>query len=274
MDKIALVTGASAGIGWDIASYLNKKGFTVVAAARRLEKMSALQDEGIYTVSLDVSDSDSIDNALADIRENVGEIDILVNNAGVMYMAPAELADLDEIRHLYNVNFFGLIELTQKCLAHMRAQQWGRVLNVTSVGGLVSMPFNSVYQSGKFALEGWSRGLKQEVRKFGIGVSTIRPGSIKSEIYDTTFAAEEDSYDWAGPYKEDFVRVLNQLEAFGNQYGSEPACISELVYEAITSESPRVGYIGPTRIEEILHKDMRTLTEDERDARVAETWGM
>ncbi len=274
MDKIALITGASAGIGWDIASYLNKKGFTVAAAARRLKKMSALKDEGIYTVSLDVSDSDSIDNALADIRENVGDIDILVNNAAVMYMAPAEFADLDEIRHLYDVNFFGVIELTQKCLAHMRAQRWGRILNVTSVGGLVSMPFNNVYQSGKFALEGWSRGLKQEVRQFGIGVATIRPGSIKSEIYDTTFAVDKDSYDWAGPYKEDFVRVLNQLEAFGNQYGSEPACISELVYEAITAQSPSVGYIGPALLAERLQKEMRTLTEDERDARVAKTWGM
>ncbi len=274
MDKIALITGASAGIGWDIASYLNKKGFNVVAAARRLEKMSALKDEGIYTVSLDISDSDSIDHALADVRENVGDIDILVNNAGVMYMAPAEFADLNEIRHLYDVNFFGVIELTQKCLAHMREQRWGRILNVTSVGGLVSMPFNNVYQSGKFALEGWSRGLKQEVRQFGIGVSTIRPGSIKSEIYDTTFATDKGSYDWAGPYKEDFVRVLNQLEAFGNQYGSEPECISELVYEAITSESPRVGYIGPALLAKRLQKDMRTLTEDERDARGAETWGM
>ncbi len=273
MSKIVLVTGASSGIGWDIVQYLNNKGFKVIAAARRLDRMSPLKEQGIYTVKMDVGDSASIDAALADIRSHVGEVDVLVNNAGVMYMAPAEVADMEEIKHLFNINLFSVIELTQKCLPHMRTQGWGRVLNVTSTGGIRTMPFNNVYASGKFALEGWTRCLKQEVRQYGIEVAVIRPGAIKSDIYEGSFVSD-DEYGWAGPYKEDFARVMNTLNELMNENSSEPVCISEIVYEAITSDSLKVGYIGPKALEDSIQNEMQSLTEDERDRQAAERWDL
>ncbi len=274
MKKIALVTGASSGIGWDIAEYLNSNGITVVAAARRLEKMAPLKKQGIYTIQMDVGDSPSMDAGLEEIRGNVGEIDILINNAGVMYMAPAELADMDEIRHLYDINVFSVIELTQKCLPHMREQGWGRILNVTSVGGVGAMPFNNVYGSGKFALEGWTRMLKQEVRQFGVGVSCIRPGSVKSEIYDDTFNYDDKDFSWTGPYEEDYVRVVKKLHSIDQRFGSPPRCVSEVVLEAINADSPKVSYTGPVPLGQHIEKEQRALTDDERDENAAKLWGM
>ncbi len=266
MKKVALVTGASAGIGWDIAEYLNNKGFSVIAAARRLEKMEALKSQGIYTVRMDVSESESIDQALAEIRSNVGEIDILVNNAGVMFMGPAECVPMEEIKKLYNINFFGLIELTQKCLPYMRQQEWGRILNVTSVGGVTSMPFNSVYQSGKFALEGWTRSLKQEVRRYGIGVSTIRPGSIKSEIFEgTAVYQKEEDLPWVEDvYRESFAKARAFIDETQRK-GASPEEISKIVYQAISATSPKVSYTAPFGTKILVALMIKLLPETVRD---------
>ncbi len=273
MKRIALVTGASSGIGWDIARYLNENDITVIAAARRLEQMRPLKEQGIFTVRLDVADTTSIDAMLEEVRREVGEVDILVSNAAIMYMAPAEYADIKEVRRLFDTNFFGLMELTQKCLDHMRAQGWGRVVNISSIGGVTSMPFNGIYQASKFALEGWSRALKQEVRQFGIGVSLIRPGAVKSEIFDNTLGQERPDLEWTGIYKDDFANMLDFIDST-QVNGADPACISELVYQVISVDSPKVAYIGPAEREEAFNKAFRETTEDERDAGSAKRLGM
>jgi len=273
MKKITLVTGASAGIGWDIAEYLNRKGFSVVAAARRLEKMHPLKEQGVYTIVMDVGDAGSVDAALERIGRDVGAIDILINNAATKVMGPAALIPMADVRHLFDVNFFGLVDLTQKCLPHMQAQAWGRVINLSSMGGLFCTPFNSAYSSAKFALESWSRTLKQEVKKFGVEVSLIRPGAVKSEIFDNVVNKTEQELAWAGEWQAVFSSFLNEM-AKTQAEGADPVCVSEIVHKIITSESPRVGYIAPADKEEWVVQYIRETAEDERDSHGAAMYGL
>ncbi len=271
--KIALVTGASAGIGWDIAEYLNRKDFSVVAAARRLERMHPLKEQGIYTIAMDVGDLKSVDAALECIVRDVGAIDILINNAATKVMGPAALVPMADLRYLFDVNFFSLVDLTQKCLPHMQAQAWGRVINISSMGGLFCTPFNSPYSSAKFALESWSRTLKQEVKKFGVEVSLIRPGSVKSEIFDNIVNQTKEELAWTGEWQDVYANFLKAM-AKTQAEGADPVCVSEVVHEIITSDSPRVGYIAPVDQEQRVVQYIRETAEDERDSRGAAMFGL
>ncbi len=259
MKKVALVTGASAGIGWDMAQYLNDKGFAVVGVARRLEKMDPLKEKGICTVQMDVGNSESVDAALAQIRSDVGEIDILINNAAIKFMGPAALLPMNQLRDTYDVNFFGLVDLTQKCLPHMMEKKWGKVINISSIGGIVPAPYNSSYSSAKFALESWSRTLKAEIRSLGVDVALVRPGAIKSDIFDSIVYQTEEELAWTGPWQDNFSEALARMKGF-QEAGADPACVSQVVHDIINNEHSKVGYIVPVEDEE---KMMTFLTKDE-----------
>ncbi len=257
-EKVALVTGASAGIGWSIASYLAQHGIKTVAAARRLEKMEPLKEHGVHTVKLDVSDLESVEHGLRDIRENVGEIDILVNNAGVELLGPFELISMQEGRRLLDVNLFGLLEMTKRCIPYMREQRWGRILNVTSIGGVGSMPYNAWYHLSKHGVEGLSRSLRQELAPFGIAVATIRPGSVKSEIWQ---AGVTDIKEWNADYQESADHIANQVKEVEKKMGEDPICIAKLVHKAITDKRPKLSYTAPAHAKIALFLNKWILTE-------------
>ena len=242
--KVALVTGASSGIGWHIALYLNQEGFKTIAAARRLEKMEPLKKLGITTVRLDVTDTNSIDTCLNEIRRKVGEIDILVNNAGIAEMGPAELVPLQIGRDILEVNFFGLVTLTQKCLPYMREQRWGRIINVSSGAGILSQPFNSWYDASKHAVEGFTKSLRQEMAQFGVAAAIIRPGVVVSELMNPVLEAEEESY-LNDDYREPFQRLKKETaRLYANSSAGEPAArsVAQTVLKAILARRPRVSY--------------------------------
>jgi NAD(P)-dependent dehydrogenase (short-subunit alcohol dehydrogenase family) len=257
--KIVLVTGASAGIGKSIAQFLAKKGFTVVGAARRVEKMKDLKSEGVYTVKLDVTNTESIDECLKEVRENVGEIDILINNAGIELLGPFELLTMEEGRRLLDVNLFGVLEMTKRCLPYMREKRWGRIINVTSIGGVGSMPYNSWYHLSKHAIEGFTRSLRQEVAQFGIAAVTIRPGSIQTDIWDGGVTKKRD---WNS---KDYQKTMDNLLVFMKKQdvklGGDPVSVARVTYKAIIAKKPKLSYAAPMHAKVMLFLTKYIFTE-------------
>jgi len=200
-EKVALVTGASSGIGAAACRSLAAAGYTVYGAARRLERLSELQDEGIVALAMDVTDDASMRSGVDRILRDTGRLDVLVNNAGYGSYGSVEEVPLSEGRRQFDVNVFGPLQLIQLVTPIMRRQAAGKILNVTSVGGKIHSPFGAWYHGSKFALEGMSDVLRIELAPFGIDVIVIEPGAIKTEW--SAIAAEHLlSNSGSGPYAD------------------------------------------------------------------------
>ena len=181
MNKVALVTGASSGIGESIAIHLAATGWTVYAVARRVERMEALESRGIVTFAMDVTDDASMVAGIDRIITEQGQIDALVNNAGYGSYGPVEHVPIDEARRQFEVNVFGLGRLTQLVIPHMRTRRLGRIVNISSIGGKIYEPLGAWYHATKFAVEGFSDSLRVELRPFGIDVVIVHPAGIITE---------------------------------------------------------------------------------------------
>jgi NAD(P)-dependent dehydrogenase (short-subunit alcohol dehydrogenase family) len=245
MTRTALVTGASAGIGEAIAVKLAAEGFRVYAGARRLDRMEHLKAKGIRVLPLDVTDEASIEAAVAAIEMECGGIDVLVNNAGYGSYGAVEDVPLDEARRQFEVNVFGLAALTRLVLPHMRRQRWGRVINITSIGGVRAFPFGGWYHATKFAVEGLSSSLRQELRPFGVDVVLIRPGVIKSEWAGIALehfrkASEKGAYASMVKLADDMLASKRVERAAG-----EPSAIADIVSRAAMARRPRSSYTAP-----------------------------
>lgn len=181
MGKTVLVTGASAGIGKATAILLAENGYNVYGAARGIEKMQDLRVYGIKPVVLDVTKEQSIEEGVNRIVKEAGSIDILVNNAGFGLEGAIEDVAIQEARYQLEVNVFGAMRLAQLVLPKMRENRYGKIVNISSVGGKIAFPLGGWYHASKFALEGLSDSLRMEVREFGIDVIVVEPGATKSE---------------------------------------------------------------------------------------------
>ena len=181
MKKVILLTGASSGIGYQTTENLAKEGHVVYGAARRIEKMETLKQFGVKPIYLDATDEESIKSAIDTIIGNEGRIDVLINNAGYGSFGAVEDVDISEAKMQFEVNLFGLARLLQLVLPHMRKQKSGRIINVSSMGGRLTTYFGAWYHATKYALEAFSDALRMEVSDFGIDVSLIEPGGIKTD---------------------------------------------------------------------------------------------
>jgi NAD(P)-dependent dehydrogenase (short-subunit alcohol dehydrogenase family) len=180
MQKVILITGASSGMGKSAAKILHAQGFKVYGAARRTAEMNDLKAMGIGVVALDVTDETSLVEGVNSILAKEGKIDILVNNAGYGSFGAVEDVPLDEARRQFDVNLFGMARLTQLVLPAMRQQRFGRIINISSMGGKIYTPLGAWYHATKHAVEGWSDCLRLELKPFGIDVVVIEPGGVKT----------------------------------------------------------------------------------------------
>ena len=241
--KVALVTGASSGIGMDTALALRDKGYTVYAVARRVDRMADLAAKGIHTFAMDVTDDESMVGGMKRIVDESGRIDVLVNNAGYGSYGALEDVPLDEARRQFEVNVFGLARLTQLALPHMRAQRGGHIVNISSVGGKIYSPLGDWYHATKFAVEGLSNALRMEVRPFGIRVVVIEPGAIRTEwggIAAQSLLAMSGETAYASQAKA-LGGLLSAAESRPN-LTSPPSVIAKAIVRAVTTRRPKARY--------------------------------
>lgn len=240
MNKVVLITGASAGIGESIAQTLLQHNFTVYAAARRTEKMQPLAAAGAKLISLDVTSEPSMLAAVQQVLSQSGRIDVLINNAGYGAYGAMEDVPLEVARLQMEVNLFGLARMTQLVLPAMRAQHSGTIVNISSIAGKIAMPLSAWYHTSKFAVEGLSDCLRMEVRPFGIRVVLIEPGSIATEFGGiATEAMEKTSGHTA--YAEQTKKILRLFSSF--KRAQPPQVVADAVLKAVTAKDPKTRYV-------------------------------
>ncbi len=239
MKKVAVVTGASAGIGEATVKRLIELGYTTYAAARRLERMANLKKLGAILLPLDLTDDGSIVQAAERIRTEQGRIDVLVNNAGYGSYGAVEDVPLDEARRQFEVNVFGLARLVQLVTPLMRQQRSGKILNVSSIGGKGWEPLGAWYHATKFAVEGFSDCLRMELMPFGIDVIVIEPGAIRTEWGQIALATlqQASGHTVYGPQAEE----KRALFLAGASSASDPDVAREIV-KAIQAWRPKTRY--------------------------------
>lgn len=239
-NKTAIVTGASSGIGKATAELLHHEGYTVFAGARRVEKMQSLADKGIFVHKLDVSDPASNQAFLAFVKDHATRIDVLVNSAGYSEQGALEDVSPEAAKRQFDVNVFGLMNITQLVLPTMRAQHAGKILNVSSVGGQIYAPLGGWYYASKHALEALSDTLRLEVKPFGIDVIIIEPSGTKTEWASVATKTLLDQTPATSAYRQ-------QVENYANNAGFEnftdtPEMLAALMLRAINANQPKTRY--------------------------------
>ncbi|MGI9008956.1 MAG: oxidoreductase [Streptosporangiaceae bacterium] len=242
--KVALVTGASSGIGEAAARELRRRGYEVYAAARRAGRLAALTSEGIQAVEMDVTDSASAAAGVGQVLERSGRIDVLVNNAGYGSYGALEDVDLDEARYQFEVNVFGLARLIQLVVPQMRTRQSGRIINISSMGGKIYEPLGAWYHATKFAVEGLSDSLRLELKPFGIDVIVVEPGAVRTEWADIA-ADKLEQTSGSTAYADQARRVGSVLRSMGTnpRRATDPAVVGAVIARAADSTRPRTRYV-------------------------------
>ncbi|GAA4736085.1 oxidoreductase [Phytohabitans rumicis] len=240
-DKVAIVTGASSGIGEATARKLRTQGFTVYAAARRVDRMAPLAEVGIRPVRVDVTDDASMVGFVEQVVAESGRVDVLVNNAGYGSYGAVEDVPLDEARRQFEVNVFGLARLTQLVLPHMRRQGSGRIVNISSIGGKIYEPLGGWYHATKFAVEGLSDSMRMELAPLGIHVVVIQPGAIATE-WSGIAGQHLLATSGQGAYADQAERAAAFFMADPTGQASPPSVIANAVAKAATARRPRTRY--------------------------------
>ncbi|NYF15433.1 short-subunit dehydrogenase [Microbacterium sp. AK009] len=242
--RVALVTGASSGIGEATVLELIRRGFVVYAGARRVERMAHLAEHGARVIRLDVTDDESMSAAVTGILNDQGRIDVLVNNAGYGSYGAVEDVPIDEARRQFEVNIFGLARLTQLVLPTMRRQRRGTIVNISSIGGRIYEPLGAWYHATKYAVEGLSNSLRVEVEPHGVRVVLIRPGAIRTEWNEISRrSALEVSGDTA--YAAQAHALVRTLSAADGETAAGPAVVAEAIGRAVDAAKPRIRYTVP-----------------------------
>lgn len=237
--KVALVTGASSGIGEAAARGLLKEGFAVYVAARRVDRMAALGEAGAHVVALDVTDDAAMVACIEQIEAEQGRLDVLVNNAGYGSYGALEDVPLEEAKRQFEVNVFGLARLTQLALPMMREQRSGRIINVSSVGARFYEPFGAWYHATKYAVEGLSNSLRIEVAPYGIDVVIIAPAGVVTE-WNTIARDSLLEVSGSGAYAAGAKRAYTVLKGFDNPAtSSTPEVVGRAIVKAATAKRPR-----------------------------------
>jgi NAD(P)-dependent dehydrogenase (short-subunit alcohol dehydrogenase family) len=236
---VALVTGASSGIGKETALALAASGFTVVGTSRDTSRVAPL--EGVTFVGLDVAEDTSVTAAVQEVSERFGRIDVLVNNAGVGSMGAAEETSLDQARAVFDTNVFGVMRMVNEVLPHMRAQRRGRIINVSSVLGFLPQPYMAAYAASKHAIEGYTESLDHEVRDHGIRALIVQPAYTR-----TGFEANSAKPDIPLHAYAKQRLAVDRVMADAVRDGDAPSVVAKAIVAAATDAKPKLRYTaGP-----------------------------
>jgi short-subunit dehydrogenase len=259
MSKTILITGASSGIGKVTAKYFQEKGWNVIATMRNPDQEAELtQLNNVFVTRLDVQDSASILNAVAEGISKFGTIDVLLNNAGYGAYGVLEATPIEKIKRQFDVNVIGVLETTQAILPHFRANKAGVIINVSSIGGKITFPLGTLYHGSKFAIEGLSEALSFEMESIGVKIKIVEPGAIKTDFSGRSFdfSNDESLTEYQGVVGKLFA-AMGTVE----QTGSEPIVVAEVVYQAATDGTNQLRYTAGDDAQEYIAN--RKLADDE-----------
>lgn len=268
MKKVWLITGCSTGFGRQLAKELLQTGYNVAVTARNIQDINDITEgypETSTALKLDVTKAEDIKATVAAVIEKFGRIDVLVNNAGIGYFGAIEESEEEEVRRMFEINFFGLANMTNAVLPHMRAQRSGHIVNIASIGGLVAFPAVGFYNATKFAVDGYSESLYKEVAPLGIKVTVIAPSGFRTDwagrSANNSKIVIEDYATTAGANKDN-IRGYS-----GNQPG-DPERAAKAIIKAVEAEQPPLRLLlganalkGARNKLEVLKKDFDTWEE-------------
>ncbi len=244
MKNVVLITGASSGLGKETALNLLQKGYRVYGAARRVERMKDLESAGGKALALDITDPQQIRSAVDQILEAEGRLDVLVNNAGYAIYGAVEDTSYEDARRQFEVNLFGLAEMTKAVLPQMRKQGSGTIINLSSMGGKMYTPLGAWYHATKHALEGWSDCLRLELKAFGIDVVIIEPGVIRTEFAEVMSGPMLER-SGKGAYAELTHKIAAATEnSYRKKNSSHPRVVAQAIARAIAARKPKTRYVA------------------------------
>jgi NAD(P)-dependent dehydrogenase (short-subunit alcohol dehydrogenase family) len=247
VSKAVMITGCSSGIGRATAERLAGVGWKVYATARNVEDISPLGERGCELLALDVTDEGSMRAAVEEVERREGAVGVLVNNAGYSQSGAVESVPMEKVRRQFETNVFGLVRMCQLVLPGMRRQGYGRLVNLSSMGGKLTFPGGGYYHATKHAVEAISDALRFEVEGFGVRVSIIEPGLIRTGFADTATGSIDGS-DEEHPYadfEEAVVRVTTENYERGpfSRLGGGPESVAEAIEAAVSDRNPRSRYV-------------------------------
>lgn len=236
--RVALVTGASSGIGQSTARLVAERGFAVFGTSREPSTVTPIP--GVEMLRLDVRSDESVAGCVDAALRQAGRLDVLVNNAGYELAGAIEETSLEEAKAQFEANFFGVVRMVKAALPAMRSQRSGLIVNVSSLTTLLPLPFLGFYAASKSALESYTEALRHEVWPFGIRVSLVQPGSIRTKLLENRQVPEQPFADYA-PFRD---RVLSTLRRFEDK-GADPDVVARCILRIVQSRSPSLRYRVP-----------------------------
>lgn len=235
--QVILVTGASSGIGKAIAERFLREGYCVYGTSRKAEFPTAVDSTQVNMIPLDVNDDDSVKQMVDYIMDQSCQLDVLVNCAGIGIAGAIEAVPIAECEKQMNVNFFGVVRVIQQCLPIFRRQKAGRIINIGSVAGYMSIPYQSMYSASKFALEAMTETLRMETAKFGIHVSLVEPGDTKTNFTSSRQMVGDPAIE--PHYMPESRNAIQQMEN-DEQNGYSPDCVAKVVWKISQRRKPPV----------------------------------
>lgn len=268
MSKVWLITGCSTGFGRELAKEVLASGYRAAVAARNTDDVKDITDaypDTAIPVKLDVTKADDISAAVTQITEKFGQIDVLVNNAGIGYFGAIEESEEEEVRRMFEINFFGLANVTKAVLPLLRKQRNGHILNVASIGGLVGFPAVGFYNATKFAVDGYSESLSKELAPLGIKVTVIAPSGFRT---DWAGRSANNSKIIIDDYKETAEANKSSIRGYSGNQPGDPVRAAKAMIKAVESENPPLRLLlgeaalkGARNKIELLKKDFDTWAE-------------
>ncbi|MFC3903450.1 Short-chain dehydrogenase [Acinetobacter marinus] len=243
-DQVVLITGGSSGMGKAFTQALLQQGAIVYAVARRLEAMNELKNLGARTLKMDISKSEDIHQVVKQINRETQGVDILINCAGFGLYGAMEDTSIDDARYQFEVNLFGMAELTQQILPTMRSKNKGRIINISSMGGKIYTPLGSWYHASKHAVEGWSDCLRLELKAFNIDVVVIEPGAINTEFAGVMVQPmlERSGQTAYANMAQSVANATNESVRKGEL--SEVQVVVDMLLKAVNDRQPKTRYVG------------------------------